>query len=135
MNLSSRAVLDSYALLSLLKNEKGAKRVQAYLEAAQKKRLSLFLNMMNAGEVFYITSRREGEQKAFETWGIIKHLPLQIVQNDEVLVLQAASLKGRIAFSYADAFAAATAQLKSATLITGDLEFKALSKEIEIDWI
>lgn len=135
MILPPRAVLDSYALLCTAKSEKGADRVEKYLEAARHRRVALYLNMINAGEVFYITFRKEGEQKAFETWGLVKNLPLEIIQNDEELVLQAAHLKGRFTFSYADAFAAATALLKKATLVTGDPEFKALQGTLDIDWI
>jgi len=37
--------------------------------------------------------------------------------------------------SYADAYAAALAKIKKATLVTGDKEFKALENEIKINWI
>jgi predicted nucleic acid-binding protein len=37
--------------------------------------------------------------------------------------------------SYADAFAAALAKIKNAELVTGDPEFKALEKEIKINWL
>jgi len=135
MLLPSKAVLDSFAILSFLKGEKGASRVQKYLEGARRRRVGLFLNMINAGEVFYITFRKLGEQKAFETWGMVKNLPLQIVQNDEGLVMRAAHLKARYPFSYADAFAAATAAAESAVLVTGDPEFKTLEQELEVDWL
>lgn len=135
MILPSRAVFDSYAILCFLKSEKGADRIQKYLEAARRHRITIFLNMINAGEIFYISYRRAGEQKAFETWGHVKNLPLQIVHNDETSTLQAAHFKGQYSFSYADAFAAATAILKSAVLITGDPEFKPLQEKMQIDWL
>jgi predicted nucleic acid-binding protein len=37
--------------------------------------------------------------------------------------------------SYADAYAAATAKLKNALLVTGDKEFKSVEKEIKVKWI
>lgn len=37
--------------------------------------------------------------------------------------------------SYADAFAAALSKEKKAGLVTGDPEFKALEKEIDINWL
>ena len=37
--------------------------------------------------------------------------------------------------SYADCFAAALAKLRSAELITGDPEFKAVEGEIKIGWL
>lgn len=135
MRLPPSAVLDSYALLCFLKGEKGADRVEKYLNEARHHNVKLFFNMINAGEVFYITFREAGEQKAFETWGLVKNLPLEIVQNDESLVLKAAHLKAQYPFSYADAFAAATARWKSAVLVTADPEFKPLESLFQIDWL
>lgn len=135
MSLPRRAVLDSFAVLCFLKSEKGADRVQKYLESSRRQEVNLFLNMMNAGEVFYITFRKEGEQRAFEVWGLVKNFPMEIIQNDTDLVLQAAHLKARYPFSYADAFAAATALAQRAVLVTGDPEFKALKSELRIDWL
>jgi len=37
--------------------------------------------------------------------------------------------------SLADAFAAALARERKAELLTGDLEFKSLEKEIKIGWL
>ena len=135
MNLPQRAVLDSFAILCLLQGEKGADRVQTYLEAARRRKTTLSLNMINAGEVFYVTYRNEGEMRAFETWGLVKNFPVEIIQNDERMVLEAAHLKGRYPLSYADAFAAATSLRNEAVLVTGDPEFRPLSKFIEIDWL
>jgi len=44
-------------------------------------------------------------------------------------------MKSRLAMSYADCFAAATAIRENAAIVTGDPEFKKLGKEVEIDWI
>ena len=47
----------------------------------------------------------------------------------------AAEFKTRFKLSLADAFAAALAKEKKAELVTGDPEFKALEKEIKINWL
>jgi predicted nucleic acid-binding protein len=47
----------------------------------------------------------------------------------------AADFKARFKISLADAFAAALAKEKKAQLVTGDLEFKSLEKEIRISWL
>jgi predicted nucleic acid-binding protein len=50
----------------------------------------------------------------------------------------AASLKARYAISYADGFAAATALLQEAPLITGDSELRAIAVEekgLHVGWI
>ena len=59
----------------------------------------------------------------------IKQLPLHFIDADFRLCMEAAALKAKYSFSYADAFAAAITIHKKATLITGDNEFKALIKE------
>lgn len=41
----------------------------------------------------------------------------------------------RVSLSLADAFAAALAKKLKANLVTGDPEFKAVEKEIKIDWL
>jgi predicted nucleic acid-binding protein len=45
------------------------------------------------------------------------------------------SFKARFRLSLADAFAAALAKDMKAELVTGDPEFKALEKEIRIQWL
>jgi predicted nucleic acid-binding protein len=56
---------------------------------------------------------------------------------DEELLLSAASIKASFPLSYADAFAAATAQIHDAVLLTGDPEFKALEAKgiISVRWL
>ena len=50
-------------------------------------------------------------------------------------VLSAARIKGKFPISYADAFAVALAQEMSATLITGDPEFKRVQSLVKIIWL
>jgi predicted nucleic acid-binding protein len=55
---------------------------------------------------------------------------------DEKVVLTAAHIKANHRLSYADAFAAATAQLWRGKLLTGDPELKALDgSEITVEWL
>jgi len=78
-------------------------------------------------------SQEAAEQKAQE----IAALPIDIigVSDDLALAKQAAIFKARHKMSYADCFAAALAKQKNAELITGDPEFKAVEKEIKINWL
>jgi predicted nucleic acid-binding protein len=48
---------------------------------------------------------------------------------------QAAEFKAAHKISLADAFAAAPAKERDATLVTGDAEFKPLAREIRIKWL
>ncbi|HEV8185304.1 MAG TPA: PIN domain-containing protein, partial [Chthoniobacterales bacterium] len=57
------------------------------------------------------------------------------VEADLHLVRQAAIYKATHKLSYADAFAGALAKIRKAELVTGDMEFKGLAKEIKIAWL
>jgi predicted nucleic acid-binding protein len=79
-------------------------------------------------------SQEAAEQKASEIAG----LPIEIVgvdARDVELARQAAIYKAVKKLSYADAFAAALAKVRSAELVTGDEEFKVVEGEIRIGWL
>jgi ribonuclease VapC len=95
----------------------------------------LFLCIINWGEVYYITLRNFDVKRAELYRATIAQYPIELVEANKELTLQAASYKAFHKMSYADAFAAATAKIKKAVLVTGDKEFKSLENEIKINWI
>ena len=44
-------------------------------------------------------------------------------------------MKAEFPISYADCFAAATALILGAAVLTGDPEFRKLSKVVSVDWL
>ena len=128
-------VLDSFAVLALLYGEKGAGEVKRILREARDGIVEVFLHWNNLGEVYYIIRKGNPRGKALEAVALVKALLLQLVEFDEVLWLKAAELKGTFHISYADAFAAATAQMKEAALVTGDPEFEALEEQVPVHWL
>jgi len=74
-----------------------------------------------------------------EAWGeaakILQGLPIDFHSTTRALADTAADFKARFKMSLADAFAAALAKDKKAELITGDPQFKALEKQIKINWL
>jgi ribonuclease VapC len=60
---------------------------------------------------------------------------LEIMPVERELALMAAHIKARHAIAYADAFAAALAQHVTATLVTGDPEFRLLEGVLNIQWL
>jgi predicted nucleic acid-binding protein len=62
-------------------------------------------------------------------------LPIEFHPANRAMADRAADFKARFNLSLADAFAAALAKEKKAELVTGDPEFKALDKEIKIQWL
>jgi ribonuclease VapC len=122
-------VLDSYALLAFFRNEEGAEKVEQLLNEAATDKHELYLTCINAGEVYYMSSRKDGTAKAEAVWKAMRQFPIHIIDADLEFTLAAAKLKAKYSISYADAFAAALTIKRKATLITGDDEFDALSGE------
>lgn len=130
-------VLDSWALMAFFNNEPAAGAVEDILVAASEGSHHLLLSVVNWGEVYYAALRAGGETLAEARAAEITSLPIEIigVGDDLGLVRLAATFKARGGLSYADAFAAALAKENKAELVTGDLEFKALQKDIKIQWL
>ncbi len=130
-------VLDSYALLAYLEAEPGSDCVRELLEAAKGRKYSLYVCVVNLGEVMYIVERERGLPKAQETLARIDELPIEIMKVDRTLTLAAAHLKMDCPIPYADCFAGALSQLKNATLVTGDPEFRKVKPDcnLQIEWL
>ena len=128
-------VLDSYALIAYLNKEEGYAIVSEIFEKCVDAGEYAFMCVVNLGEVYYHALRVGGEPKAKLVLEITKALPIDIVEANISLTLQAAEFKAFNKMSYADAYAAALAKIKKATLVTGDKEFKALENEIKINLI
>lgn len=133
--MSQIYVLDAFALLAYLRGELGAERVRDLLLRARSGEARLYLCLVNYGEVLYISERQGGRPAAEEAIRIVDHLPLEIVPADRDLTFAAAHLKARYPISWADAFAAALAQKLSATLVTGDPEFRKVEAVVEVEWL
>ena len=67
------------------------------------------LNWINWGEIYYITWKYFGKEKAQEVRDLLLALPIELEPIDFELVELAAELKAEHNISYADAFCAATA--------------------------
>lgn len=122
-------VLDSYALLAYFGDEPGREEVEELLNSALRGKAELFLSVINLGEVIYIIERERGLSKAHEVLARIEELPIAIIEVDRKLALEAAHYKALYPIAYADCFALALAQLKGATLVTGDPEFEQVKPE------
>lgn len=130
-----RYVFDSYALLAFLEDEPGAAQVEKALREVMGGKAEGWLCLINWGEIYYTTMREQGEKVAEEVAALLSHYPLQLVEVDQTLAMEAARLKARFRIAYADCFAAAVAKQRSATVLTGDPEFRALGKEVKILWL
>lgn len=128
-------VFDSFALLALLQKEKGQTQVAELVAQTQENDTTLYLSLINWGEILYITEREHGARIAETLMQDIDRLPIALMDVNRARVASAARIKGNYAVSYADAFAIALAQELNATLVTGDPECKAIENQVTIMWL
>ena len=130
-------VLDAWALMAYFEDEPAAAEVERLLDEAEAEGEDLLLTVVNWGEVYYSVCRAISLAAAEDVARKLMTMPVRIVPipDDLVLVRQAAQYKATNRISYADCFAAALAKLTSSPLVTGDEEFRPLSKEITIHWL
>ena len=134
MKVTNR-VLDAYSLIAFFEGEAGAERMIDVIKSARDAGCDLMFSVINWGEVYYITLREAGRDRAEEIAHLISTLPIRLIDVDLALVKQAALYKAAKKMSYADCIAASLAKLHKAELITGDEDFKQLEGEIKIFWI
>ena len=128
-------VLDSFALLAFLRGEAGDDKVAALLEKAGERDTPLHMTEVNYAEVKHIVLRKDGAARWAEVARDLPTLPIEFHPADRELADVAADFKSRCRLSLADAFAAALAKKHKAELVTGDPEFKAVQKEIKVNWL
>jgi len=130
-------VLDSWALIAFFEDEPAAEQVEKLLAQAAADKHKLLLSVVNWGEIYYNTMREVSQEVAEQKAQEIAALPIDIVGvgDDLAMARQAAIFKATHKLAYADCFAAALAKSRNAELLTGDPEFKALEKEIKINWL
>ncbi len=128
-------VLDSFALIAYFRDEPGAETVENLLVAAGKKDSPLHMTDVNYAEAKYSIVKKDGKEAWEEAAKILESLPIEFHSTNRAMADAAADFKARFKISLADAFAAALAIEKKVELVTGDPEFKALEKEIRINWL
>ena len=121
-----KIVFDSHALISFFRKEPAYEIVRDLLVKIANNESEAFMSSVNVGEIYYMLVRKGNIKIAEAAITSLKQFPLHFIDPDFNMCLEAAALKAKFRFSYADAFAAALAINKKATLITGDKEFDAL---------
>ena len=132
--MSDNYVFDAWAVLAFLQGEEpAASRVREVIEGAQEGTIRLFASIVNIGEVYYRTGKTHSQKEADSILKDLYLLPIEIISADDDIVLAAARLKMTHVLSYADAFAAVTAQQKDAMLLTGDPELLELKRIVKVE--
>lgn len=128
-------VLDACALLALLQDEPGAEKMEQLFHAAAEADRPVYISAVNWAEVLYKMERKFGLYGLTGARHFLQTMPLEVSPVGREQAEAAALLKNKHGLGLADAFAAALAKEKKAELITGDHEFKAVEKEIKINWL
>ncbi|MBS3810186.1 MAG: type II toxin-antitoxin system VapC family toxin, partial [Desulfobacterales bacterium] len=113
----------------------GGEEVRDILKKARGEKVSVLLSVINLGEIYYIVSRKLGTETARAVVEDISKLPVNMIDAGTDRALAAAEIKARHPLSYADAFAVAAAMEFSATIVTGDPEFKAVESYASVLWL
>jgi len=128
-------ILDSYALLAYFQAEPAGAKVRTILKEALSGHVTASMSVISLGEIYYITARKRGKEKAKEITEDISSLPVDLIDVTTKRVLAAAHVKALHPISYADAFVVATAEEFSATIVTGDPEFKETESRSAVFWL
>jgi predicted nucleic acid-binding protein len=125
-------VLDTSAWLTLIEDEAGADRVQEILERARVGEVIVLISFMSFMEVYYVTLQERGQDEAQERVELIASLPVLRVESTETLGILAGRLKADHRLSVADAWIAALAKERGATLVHKDPEFEQVEAIIRV---
>ena len=128
-------VLDSWAVIAYLEDEPSAEQVEELIATAHEEQIPIYMSVVNVGEVWYTLAREVSEEEANAGVKMLSDLRIQFENVDWELTQEAARFKSQNKMSYADAFAAALANVKRADLVTGDNEFKPLDGQIKLSWV
>jgi len=129
------SVLDSFALIAYFRDEAGADKVENLLHKAAARHEPLQMTEVNYAEVQFIIIRKNGLTAWEMAAASLVSLPIAFHPITRDLADIAARLKASHRISLADAFASALAKHRKCELVTGDLEFKALERELKIAWL
>jgi len=125
-------VLDTSAWLTLIEDEAGADVVQSILESANSGNVEILVSFMSFMEVFYITLQEREIEEAETRLRMMASLPITRVESTVSLSIAAGRLKAKHRMSVADAWIAALAQERSATLVHKDPEFEQIEDELQV---
>ena len=132
-------VLDSWVLMAFFNDEPAAEKVQKLLIKAETGAYQLLMTVVNWGEIYYSIMRGASQEIADSKSHEIAGMRIELVPvdaRDLELIRQAAAFKATKKMSYADCFAAALAKTRSAELVTGDRDFKAVENDLKkIRWL
>ena len=119
-------VLDTSALLTLLKDGDGADEVEAILEACEAGRSRAYLPFMSVMELEYLVLRSSGRADAEGVLRLLQAWPVEKIESTPEWGRKAAVVKAQGGLSMADAWISSLALMLDAELVHKDPELDAL---------
>ena len=129
---TSSYVFDTSAWLTLIEDEAGSDIVQGLLEKARAGEVIVLVSFMSFMEMYYITLQERDLNEAQERVRLMAALPIWRVESTKALGILAAELKAAYRLSVADAWIAALAKERGATLVHKDPEFEQVEAVLEV---
>jgi predicted nucleic acid-binding protein len=130
-----RYVLDANAVIINFEARTGFEKVRRVLEAAGQREAEVFMSVINIAEVFSALWKRHGETHARQAVHLIVGSPIIVVDASMAAAIEAAEVRAKFHTGMGDAFAAATALKKRATLVTSDSDFRRFYDHLKILWL
>jgi predicted nucleic acid-binding protein len=125
-------VLDTSAWLTLIEDEAGADTVHEILEKLMIGETVVLVSFMSFMEVYYISRQERDQKEAQARVDLMAALPVLRVDSTATLGVVAAELKASHSLSVADAWIAALAKERNATLVHKDPEFEQVETMIKV---
>ena len=116
-------MLDANALIDFLGDRPGGGRMKHLFADAVRDQNPLLMSVINWGEGLYHLWERYGEDSARQTISGMERLPIELVDVDLPLVMQAAGIKAHHKIPYVDCIAGVLALTRKAVLVTSDRDF------------
>ena len=124
--------LDTSAWLTLIEDEAGADSVEELIEKARAGEIVVLISFMSFMEVYYITMQERDRNEVRARVDLMATLPGLRVDSTEALGLLAGELKAQHRLSVPDAWIAALAQERNATLVHKDPEFEQVEATVKV---
>jgi len=124
-------VLDTSVWLTLIEDETGADSVEELIAKARAGEIVVLVSFMSFMEVYYITMQERDRNEAQARVDLMAALPGLRVDSTATLGLLAGKLKAKHRLSVADAWIAALAQERNATLVHKDPEFEQVEATVK----
>jgi len=132
--MADKVVLDAQPVIALLARESSAPAIRR--ELAGHASGAAVISSVNWCEVLYYVRRRSDAHAAARLAGLLRSLPLGVVDADAEVAGYAAFAKAEFRLGLGDCFAAGLALALGAPLLTGDGDFRVLEAHgLDVIWV